>query len=180
MYRNRSLKYLPQILLAACFAWIAFDQYKQNFLLKKNVKVPTISLDNADSSGATKLPFNDKYTILYFFKPNSLESDLTAFSVNLAKRFLPENVQMIGVALDFENEEKVQKYSAQKLMIPVVLGGEMTKKVYKIEKLPIFYMLNMENSVKFRTTGFTTPIGIGLRAYGITDDTVQDKWWLKF
>jgi len=178
---NRStVKSWMQFLFFLIVAWVAYDQFTQRSLLKRNVKVPEIIFDQAGTSDTVTIPFSESHTILYFFTPNTFESNLTALSVNLAKQFLPEGVKIIGVALNLDASLNVEEYRVQKLIVPVVIGGKKSSQIYKVSDDPVFYFVNRQRTVKSRTLGFTTPIGIVMRAWGIRDDSVDDKWWLKF
>lgn len=107
---------------------------------------------------------SDKKTILYFFAPwcNVCHASID----NLQNIYLKNSdVQVIAIALDFVEESEITQFVADnQLTFPVAFGNEEVKQAFKIQGYPSYYVISEENTVVYRSTGYSTELGLYLRS----------------
>lgn len=106
-----------------------------------------------------------KTTVVYFFAPWCQICNLSIGNLQSTyERSM--NLEVIAVALDFDNKQEVEKFVAKhKLTFPVVLGSEELKQQFKIKGYPSYYVLNKQNKVVSRSLGYSSEFGLYLRTF---------------
>lgn len=111
------------------------------------------------------LQANGKVTILYFFAP---WCKICHISIdNLEDFYLEnENVEVIAVALDYENKSEITEFSKDhQLTFPIALGNAAVKKTFKISGYPSYYILDGDNNIISKSMGYTSKWGLYLRTF---------------
>ena len=121
-------------------------------------KVPTIM-------GET-IPLNSqgKKTVIYFFAP---WCTICHISIGNLQALYEKNPQLdvIAVALDFVNKQDVIDFTQEhELTFPIALGNEKIKKAFSISAYPSYYVISEENSIIWRSMGFSSELGLYLRS----------------
>ncbi|MEJ2129777.1 MAG: hypothetical protein P8X81_13170, partial [Woeseiaceae bacterium] len=77
-----------------------------------------------------------------------------------------EDIEVIAVALDWATEDEVREYvERHDLNIPVVLGDANDARRWKVQAFPSYYVLDTEHRVIRRDVGYSTQLGLWLRAW---------------
>lgn len=106
----------------------------------------------------------NKNKIIYFFAP---WCQVCHASISNLQAIYEKNsdVDVIAIALDYEDVNEVKRFTQQhKLTFPVALGNEETKKKYKVQGYPSYYVVNKDNIVQAKSIGYTTELGLYLRS----------------
>ncbi len=72
------------------------------------------------------------------------------------------------------------QFKQDTLDVESFLGYQKNLDDYKVKEVPMFYFVNPQGTVTASTIGFTTPIGILIRAYFSSEDRGENLWYLKF
>jgi len=121
-------------------------------------KVPTLMGDN------TSLTANGKTTILYFFAP---WCQVCHASIDNLQALYQKNEQLdvIAIALDFTSNQEVMKFTSKhQLTFPIALGNEAIKQAFEISGYPSYYVLSEENVIISKSMGYSSELGLYLRA----------------
>ena len=105
----------------------------------------------------------NKTKVLYFFAP---WCQICHASIgNLENLFLKrEDVDVVAIALDYENVEEVHTFVMDKqLTFPVALGNNEIKSQFKIDGYPSYYVIDENNAVIAKSLGYSTELGLYLR-----------------
>lgn len=105
-----------------------------------------------------------KTTILYFFAP---WCQVCHASIGNLQALYQKNEQfdVIAIALDFTSNQEVMKFTSQhQLTFPIALGNEAIKQTFEISGYPSYYVLNEENVIIAKSMGYSSELGLYLRA----------------
>jgi hypothetical protein len=97
----------------------------------------------------------------------------------MVKSWLPRDFKIFSIAQNFTSIEEVTQFRLGRLDVETFLGYQRSLTDYKITKVPMFYFVNPQGTITGSTLGFTTPIGILIRAYFSYEDNEENKWYLK-
>lgn len=104
-------------------------------------------------------------TILYFFAPWCHVCHASIDNVQKVYEKNPD-VNVIAIALDYMEEEEIQAFVAKhQLTFPVAFGHEGVKQAFNIQGYPSYYVIDEENTIVYRSTGYSTELGLHLRLY---------------
>ncbi len=131
-----------------------------------------LSLDNqlafnqvATIMGDTiSLNAQDKKTVIYFFAP---WCQVCHVSIGNLQSLYEKNEQLdvIAVALDFNNSDEVMEFTKQhQLTFPIALGNEKIKQAFSISAYPSYYVLSEENTIITKSMGYSSELGLYLRS----------------
>lgn len=107
---------------------------------------------------------NEKPLVLYFFAP---WCQICHMSIGNLQAIYEKNndIDVIAVALDYTAQDEVLRFTQQhQLTFPVVYGNERIKKELMVSGYPSYYVLNKDNTVESKSMGYSTELGIYLRA----------------
>jgi hypothetical protein len=159
--------------------WMSYDTYKQQSLVRKGTKLPSMIFKQIDDITSQTLPKDKSFQILFFFSPSKKESIWAAKSLNMVKSWLPRDFKIFAIAQNFKSIEEITQFRIRHLGVETFLGYQRNLTDYKITKVPMFYFVNPQGTITGSTLGFTTPLGILIRAYFSYEDNEENKWYLK-
>lgn len=109
------------------------------------------------------LAAKEKITVIYFFAPWCNVCHLSID--NLQNIYLKnQNIEVIAVALDYENIEEVKEFNkSHQLTFPIALGSYAIKHDFKIAGYPSYYVLDKNNKLVSKSMGYSTELGFYLR-----------------
>jgi peroxiredoxin len=115
------------------------------------------SLDDAES----------RPVLVYFFAPWCRICAASAGNLNRLRNWRDEeDIEVIAVALDWATADEVREYvERHDLNIPVVLGDANDARRWKVQAFPCYYVLDNEHRVIRRDVGYSTQLGLWLRAW---------------
>lgn len=102
-------------------------------------------------------------TVVYFFAP---WCTICRYSMpNLEAAISDSDINAIGIALDYKNEQEVAQFIDElKLTMPILLGDKHTQSNYKISAFPTYYVVNEQLQITARSMGYSSELGINLRS----------------
>ena len=114
-------------------------------------------LDNAASRPA----------MVYFFAPWCRICAASSGNLNRLRRWRdPEDIEIVAVALDWGAAEEVREYAERHdLNVTVVLGDTNVSRQWQIRGFPSYYVLDSEHRIVRRDIGYSSQLGLWLRAW---------------
>ena len=108
-----------------------------------------------------------KPALVYFFAPWCQVCAASSGNLNRLRRWRDtEQIEIVAVALDWREAEEVRDYSERHdLNVTVVLGDANVARQWQIQAFPSYYVLNSEHRVVRRDIGYSTQLGLWLRAW---------------
>jgi len=171
---------LISLVVMTLIFWLAYDSYKQSSLVSKGQKLPPTAFRNLDGITIQVIPKDKTFQIIFLYSTGDKESLWAAKSLNLIKSLLPEKFQILAIANTNKTRDEVSQFKLDRLDVDTFLGHSKALKDFKVSELPIFYFVNPQGTVKASTLGFTTPLGILIRAYFCFEDSEENTWYLNF
>jgi hypothetical protein len=160
--------------------WLAYDSYKQSSLVSKGEKLPPNAFRNLDGITNQVIPKDKAFQVVFLYSTEDRESLWAAKSLNLIKSLLPEKFQILAIANAYKTRDEVSQFKLARLNVDTFLGHSKALIDFKVSELPMFYFVNPQGTVKGSTLGFTTPLGILIRAYFCNEDSEDSTWHLNF
>jgi len=137
---------------------------KESDMLDNKSNTSTFDFVLPTTVGETVALTSNQNTVIYFFAPwcqichASIDNLQSVFQRN-------QQLNVIAVALDFMDQEEVEKFVAKhQLTFPIAYGNEEVKQAYKIAAYPSYYVINEQNIVIAKSMGYSTEIGLYLRS----------------
>lgn len=105
--------------------------------------------------------------LVYFFAPWCRVCAASADNLNRLRRWRDaSDLEMVAVALDWGNADEVRAYvERHELDITVVLGDANVARDWQIYAFPSYYVLDSEHRIERRDIGYSTQLGLWLRAW---------------
>lgn len=103
----------------------------------------------------------DRRTLVYFWAP---WCSVCSISIGSLENVDTEELDIVTIAMDFENIEAVQAFvDKHEVTSKVMLGNEELKRLFQIHGYPSYYLLDDEANVVAKSFGLNTSIGIKLK-----------------
>lgn len=105
--------------------------------------------------------------LVYFFAPWCRICALSAGNLNRLHRWRdPEDIEIVAVALDWDTADEVRDYvERHELNVTVVLGNPSVGREWQIHAFPSYYVLDDQHRVIRRDVGYSSQLGLWLRAW---------------
>lgn len=110
---------------------------------------------------------SERPALVYFFAPWCRICAASAGNLNRLRRWRDaDDIEIIAVALDWGAWEEVRDYvERHDLNVTVVLGDANIARQWQVPGFPSYYVLNSEHRVIRRDFGYSTQLGLWLRAW---------------
>lgn len=158
MFRSAIIQISIFVVVFGFISWVqSRNMLDTDSPIAKVSEVTTLSGEKVDlnATGKTK--------VLYFFAPWCQICHISIGNLQ-ALHDKNEHLDVVAIALDYDNEQAVKNFIAQhELTIPIALGGSQVKKQYKIEAYPSYYVIDKDNVITARSLGYSTELGLYLR-----------------
>lgn len=107
--------------------------------------------------------------LVYFFAPWCKICAASSGNLNRLRRWRDtDDIEIVAVALDWGEAEEVRYYvERHDLNVTVVLGDANVARQWQIQAFPSYYVLNSEHRVVRRDIGYSSQLGLWLRAWMI-------------
>ena len=159
VFRSISIQVVILLIVFNVFSFIRESNMMSNNDFEKQAphQLPTLMADNIT------LAATGKTTVIYFFAPWCSVCHISI--ENLQQQFLNnQNIDVIAVALDYQNIEEVAQFSKQhQLTFPIALGNSKIKADFKVKGYPSYYVLDKNNIIVAKSLGYSTELGLYLR-----------------
>jgi peroxiredoxin len=153
------------LLAVVFFAVLAFQA--RNMLAADGQPAPelrgmTLAGERYDLDNAGERP-----ALVYFFAPWCRICAASAGNLNRLRRWRDaSDIEIVAVALDWESAQQVREYvQRHDLGVTVVLGDVSVARQWQIQAFPSYYVLNGNHEVIRRDVGYSTQLGLWLRAW---------------
>jgi len=105
--------------------------------------------------------------LVYFFAPWCRICAASAGNLNRLRRWrAPDDIEIIAVALDWRSAAEVREYAERhELDVTIVLGDARVAEAWQIGAFPSYYVLNGAHQVVRRDVGYSSQLGLWLRAW---------------
>lgn len=111
----------------------------------------------------------DRPALVYFFAPWCRICAASADNLVRLRRWRDvDEIEIVAVALDWQSADEVRAYVERHgLNVKVVLGGAEVARDWQIQAYPSYYVLDRRHRVLRRDIGYSTQIGLWLRAWTV-------------
>jgi len=108
-----------------------------------------------------------KPALVYLFAPWCAICAASSGNLNRLRRWRDTGeIEIVAVALDWREAREVRDYvERHDLNVTVVLGDANVARQWQIQAFPSYYVLNSEHRVVRRDIGYSTQVGLWLRAW---------------
>ncbi len=105
--------------------------------------------------------------LVYFFAPWCNFCAASAGNLNRLRRWRDtDDIEIVAVALDWGHADEVRDYvERHDLNVTVVLGDANVARLWQIQAFPSYYVLDSEHRVARRDIGYSSQLGLWLRAW---------------
>ena len=170
MPRSKAIKIRSLLLNAALIAAVfitALAFQSRNMLSANGGAAPDlrgVTLAGAayDLTNAANRP-----ALVYFFAPWCRICAMSSGNLNRLRRWRdPGDIEIVAVALDYRTADEVREYvERHDLNVTVVLGGPGVSRQWQIQGFPSYYVLDEKHRIVRRDIGYSTQLGLWLRAW---------------
>ena len=110
---------------------------------------------------------SDRPALVYFFAPWCKICAASSGNLNRLRRWRdPDDIEIVAVALDWNLAQEVRDYvERHDLNVTVVLGGMDVRQQWQIQAYPSYYVLDREHRILRRDIGYSTQLGLWVRAW---------------
>lgn len=111
----------------------------------------------------------DRPALIYFFAPWCKICAASADNLVRLRRWRDEeDLEIVAVALDWQSAEEVREYAERHaLNVKVVLGSREVARDWQIRAYPSYYVLERGHRIVRRDIGYSTQLGLWLRAWTV-------------
>ena len=108
-----------------------------------------------------------KPTLVYFFAPWCNICALTSDNLTRLRRLRDEeSLDILAVALDWQDVEEVSEYVARhEIDLPVVLGDSRLGQSWQVYAFPTYYVLDSDRQIRRRDLGYSSQFGLWWRTW---------------
>ena len=166
----RSTAKIAAELIIVAAVLLAFSAYQSRKLLPVDAKkAPALLAQTLDGTTVDLHAGNTTRTLVYFFAPWCGICAASSGNINLLRKIRSaEELQIVLVALDWENPDQVHEYAERhELSVPVLLGSRQVASDWNIYAFPTYYMLDGDQRIAKRDLGYTTLAGLWWRSLNI-------------
>ncbi len=105
--------------------------------------------------------------LVYFFAPWCKFCAASADNLNRLRRWRDvDDIEIVAVALDWSTVDEVRDYvERHDLNVTIVLGDASVARQWRIQAFPSYYVLNSEHHIIRRDVGYSSQLGLWLRAW---------------
>ncbi len=128
-------------------------------------EAPDFSLSTLDGGAVSRASVHGRPTVLAFWAPWCSVCKATSPNLSSARSMLGERANVVSVVADYESLADVQAFvSSHGVQYPVALGGDSLARAFHVQAYPTVYFLDADGHVKHSVVGYTTTLGLVLRA----------------
>ena len=151
------------LLFIAVIFW-AVGRYQARNLLDDDVAAPAFSLRGLDGKDHALSDYRGKVVVLQFFAPWCTVCRVESDNWARIQGIHSDEVQVLAIALSYENVQSVVEFMGDDLgAYPVLLGNDQTRQAYRIESFPTHYILDKDGRITSQSAGYTTTLGYLMR-----------------
>ena len=156
-------RWAVDLLLIALIFW-GIGRYQSRNLLQDEVVAPGFTLQDLDGTTRSLSDYRGKTVVLQFFAPWCSVCRFESDNWARIQSWEGEDVQVLAVALAWEDRASVEEFVGDdKKVYPVLLGNDAVQAAYKVESFPTHYIVDPEGRIAWQGAGYTPTVGLWLR-----------------
>ena len=146
---------------------VVFAFQSRNMLAADGQPAPELRGVTLDGAAYDLAEASDRPALVYFFAPWCRICAASAGNLNRLRRWRDErDIEIVAVALDWKLAEEVRDYvDRHDLNVTVVLGSREVRRQWQVQAYPSYYVLDSEHRIERRDIGYSTQLGLWLRAW---------------
>ena len=150
---------------AVFFVLLAFQS--RNMLAVDGQPAPELKGIKLDGAAYDLADAGDRPALVYFFAPWCKICAASADNLNRLRRWRDaSDIEIVAVALDWNLADEVRDYvERHDLNVTVVLGNRDVRQRWQVQAYPSYYVLDSEHRIERRDIGYSTQLGLWLRAW---------------
>jgi thiol-disulfide isomerase/thioredoxin len=151
--------------VAVFFVLLAFQS--RNMLAVDGQPAPELKGIKLDGAAYDLADAGDRPALVYFFAPWCKICAASADNLNRLRRWRDaSDIEIVAVALDWNLADEVRDYvERHDLNVTVVLGNRDVRQRWQVQAYPSYYVLDSEHRIERRDIGYSTQLGLWLRAW---------------
>ena len=166
-FKDKGLPLLRSILIQVFVFFVLFQAmsfFRETSMLSTSTTLnDTITLPTLMGKPLA-IKSQGKTTVIYFFAPWCQICHLSIGNLQ-ALYEKNDNLDVIAIALDYSSVGEVSEFTAQhQLTFPIALGNAEIKNKFSISGYPSYYILDEQNTVKGKSLGYSSELGLYLRS----------------
>lgn len=165
IHKYRSFLLNAGLITVVFFAGLAYQT--RNMLaadgqIAPDLRGTTLTGQSYDLSDADARP-----ALVYFFAPWCKFCAASAGNLNRLRRWrATDDIEIVAVALDWGAAEEVRDYvQRHDLGVTVILGDANVARQWRVQGFPSYYVLDSERRVVRRDVGYSSQLGLWIRAW---------------
>ncbi len=162
---RRLWSYGWQVALVLVAVW-GVSECQAGHLLSRRQPAPDFALRSLEGETVRLADLRGRKVVLYFFSPWCAMCEYSSSNVRaLREARSPSELAVVAVGLAYEDPDELRRFAREhELNMPVVAGDEQVQRAYRIRAFPTVYVLDEAGAVEDRVVGYTTELGLRLRA----------------
>ncbi|MCF6436302.1 MULTISPECIES: TlpA family protein disulfide reductase [Pseudoalteromonas] len=158
------VKFLVQCIVVVC-VFLLVSAYQEKDMLSEDGTQPAPYFSLASLTGDKRIDLvslQGQKTIVYFFAPWCHVCKLSM--PNLNNIYEQQNINVVAIALDYDDAAQVQHFIDElELSMPVLLGHHNIKANYRVSAYPSYYVLDEKSNIIARSRGYSSELGLRMR-----------------
>ena len=153
------------VLFAIMFNLVSFFSESSLLPSDSTVVAPSLTLPQLEGELFDHTKLAGKNTVVYFFAPWCRVCHVSIGNLEDFYQDKKGDVNVVAVALSYDSVNEIAEFVADKqLTFPVLLGTNELMTEYQINGFPSYYVLNGDGVIIAKSQGYSTELGIRLRA----------------
>lgn len=146
---------------------VAFAFLSRNMLAADGQAAPELRGITLDGAAYDLAERGDRPALVYFFAPWCKICAASSGNLNRLRRWRDhKDIEIVAVALDWQLAQEVREYvERHELNVTVVLGDATVSRQWQIQAYPSYYVLDSRHRIVRRDIGYSTQLGLWLRAW---------------
>ena len=171
--RLSRLAKLRSLLLNIAFVVIVFSAasafQSRNMLSAGGEPAPALQATTLEGEPYDLAEHGERPALVYFFAPWCRICAASADNLVRLRRWRDiDELEIVAVALDWQSADEVRDYvDRHGLNVKVLLAGADVARDWQIQAYPSYYVLDDQHRVLRRDIGYSTQLGLWLRAWTI-------------
>ncbi len=142
--------------LVATIIMVALTTWMQRNMLETNSRADNFELSTLTGQSQILLQPAQK-TLIYFFAPWCSSCKFSMSNLDA----LSDNINIVAVALDYQNQSEVADFIEDiQVKVPVLLGNSAIASSYKVSAYPSYYVIGADGKVLDRSMGYSSLAGL--------------------
>lgn len=144
----------------------AIGAWQNRALLSRGSSMPDFSFATTDHQVVSAESLRGKKTMMVVWAPWCGVCKVESPNVSRVHRWMGEGSNVVSLAIGYRDYASVSEFMrARSVDYPVLLGDEEIEDALQIARLPTIYFFDKEGRVTFRTSGYTTTLGLLVRLW---------------